>query len=366
MSIKQTLVGRLGLTFSLTQALTLLELPQIELASWLLTEIEKNPLLELDAFPRSLPLTQEIEAPETLHDHLMQQIREHFPNPDERQEAILILEQMDERGFVPHANSPLLPILQSFDPPGIFARDLRECLLLQLKEDSPAHKVVTRCFEELLQGKFGAIKKKIGVDIATLPHLNLRPADLFREECNPTAVADLIISQAGDSWSVELTDEELPKFHLRDDYPSIPTKSIEEKENMQNWARSGKWVLRSLERRKSILLELGSLLVRKQPISIHEMAKELELHESTLYRALNGKYALTPEGLLPLRSLVQDSTEAAKNTLRHLIAREKKPLSDAELVLQLKARGETVARRTVAKYRAELNIAPASRRKLIK
>lgn len=370
MSIKQTQSGRLGLTLSLAQALAVLELPQIELASWLLAEIEKNPLLELDAFPRTLPLTQEIEARGSLYDHLMQQIRERFLHEDERHEAILILEQLDERGFVPHTNSPLLPILQTFDPPGIFATSLKECLLLQLKEGSPAFQVVNLCFEELLSKKFGAIKRKTGFDvnavIQTLFSLNLRPADLFKQEVNPTVVADLIISNVGKTWTVQLKDDDLPKFHFRSDYLSIPTNSAEEKEILRNWARSGKWVLRSLERRKSILVKLGALLVQKQ-LSIHEMAKELRIHESTLYRALNGKYAMTPEGLFPLRSLIKDKTEAAKATLRHLIAQEskEKPLSDAELVLQLKAKGESIARRTVAKYRAELNIAPASLRKCV-
>ncbi len=385
-TLRQSLHGRLTMTVSLGQALAMLELPQAELSSWLMSEIENNPLLEFDAArSRSLPLVDysRIEAPETLYDHLMRQIRERFSNPDEQSQAIGLLEHLDERGFLspPPPDCPLLSILQTFDPPGIFARDLRECLLLQLTPDSSAYQVVSRCFKDLLHGRFGTIQKKTGIRdlgfaIQALARLNCRPADLFRQEPNAPVIADLSISKIGKTWLVESNDEELPKFHLRSDYLSLSPTSSEEKASLRTWATAGKWLLRSLKRRKSILLDIGVFLVRKQaayldqkgdlqPLSIQELAQHVHLHESTLSRALAGKYAQTPRGFLPLRSLLSAPSETAKLALQKLIAQEDKklPLSDAEIVVQLQKTGRTLARRTVAKYRAELKIGSASRRK---
>ncbi len=381
-TLKQNLQGRLAMTFSLGQALTLLELPQLELASWLLSEIEKNPLLELDALSPSLPLKGEIEAPKTLHHHLMHQIRERFSSPEERSGALHLLENLDERGFLPAStpDSPILTLLQTFDPPGIFARGLRECLLMQLERHSPAYQIVERCFEDLLHGRFKAIRQKTGVrDLAlaiqTLARLECRPASLFRQEPPLPIVADLMISKKEKVWLIESNDEELPKFHLRADYLSLSPKSLEEQENLRRWASSGKWLLRSLKRRKSILLEVGLFLVRKQaafleqkgelqPLSTKELSMRLHLHESTLSRAMAGKYANTPRGLLPLSSLMAAPSEPARLALQKLIRGEDKarPFSDRQIVAELQKTGMRVARRTVAKYRAELKIGPASHR----
>lgn len=368
----------------------MLELPQAELSTWLFSEIEKNPLLELDSFPSSslysLKDPSQIEAPKILYDHLIQQIRERFTNLDERLEAIRLLNHLDERGFLASStpDSPILSILQTLDPPGIFARDLRECLLLQLEPSSPAHRIVSLCFEDLLHERFKTIQKKTGIQdlssaIQSLSRLSFRPADLFRQEPNFPVIPDLRMTKVGKTWIVESIDEELPKFHLRTDYLSLSLQSREEKETLRHWAASGKWLLRSLKRRKSILLDIGVYLVRKQaaffdrkgalqPLSVKELADHVDLHESTLSRALAGKYADTPYGYLPLRSFLSASSDSAKIALQQLIAQEdkKKPLTDGEIVSQLQKMGTIVARRTVAKYRSELKIGSATQRKYTK
>lgn len=381
---------RPAIAFSLRQALEMLQMPQHELAQWLLSEIERNPLLE--AHPVSLPTYRKdaahIEAPPTLHDHLMRQIRERFPLPMDRDAAIRLLEHLDERGYLSSwpEEIPLdafLPILQSFDPPGIFARDLRECLLLQLQPDCPAYRIVNQCFKDLLHGRFEMIKKKTGLTdlalaIQALARLTLRPADLFRTEVNAPAIADLSITKIGKTWIVEAREEELPKIYLRADYLALVPESIDEKRSLRSWTASAKWLFRSLKRRRLLLLEIGAFLVRRQaayleqkgslqPLSLQELSKHLRLHESTLSRALAGKHALTPRGFLPLRSLLSSAPEAdlAKQALQKLIAQEDKkdPFSDAEIVVRLQETGLTLARRTVAKYRKNLKIGPASRRK---
>jgi len=379
-NLTQNLQGRLAMTFSLRQALKLLELPQLELASYLMEEIEKNPLLELDkpspwrAFDPS-----RVEAPETLYNHLMRQIRERFPDPSA---AFSLLEQMDERGYLPPdtPDSGTLSALHEFDPPGIFARSLRECLLLQLDPDSLAYRIVNTCFEELLRGQFKEIRKKMGTEelpqaIRSLARLALRPADIFRAEPDLPIIPDLSISKIGKTWLIEAEGEDLPQFHLREDYLSLAPESPEERKAIRGWASSGKWLLRSLKRRKSILLAIGASLVKRQadyldrkgdlqPLSLKELALRIHLHESTLSRALSNKYAATPRGILPLRALLPSGSDPAKELLQRLIRDESSPLSDSELAASLENAGHRIARRTVAKYRDQLGIAPSSRRQI--
>ncbi len=382
MGLLQTQTLRPALTFLLRQSLAMLQMPQAELASWLLCEIEKNPLLEIDAFPPSLPLKDCIPAPPSLYEHLMMQIHERFSDPSERTKAVSLLHELDERGFVPgKTKDPVLTVLQSFDPPGIFARDLRECLMLQLDPSSLAYKVVDLFYKEFLGGKWSIIEKKIKLSnmkdiISTLSRLYFRPADLFKNELCQTAIADLTICKINKTWIIESNDRQLPKFHLRPDFLSIPCSSKEEKESMRNWISSAKWLLRSLKRRKSILLAIGACLVRKQaaflenreplqPLSIHSLSQHLHLHASTLSRALTDKYARTPLGIIPLRSLISASSGFVKRALQTLIAKEPtgRPLSDQEIAAALQQQGFALARRTVAKYRSQCKIAPAYRRK---
>jgi len=371
------------MTQTLSQAIGVLQLPAAELSAWLLAEIEKNPLLEIEVLPPSYPAdASRLAASETLFDHLMRQMREKFPDPQKRSEAVALMEQMDEKGFLPPSvESPLLPILQSFHPAGIFARDLRECLLLQLDPGCPAFQVVNLHFKDLLRGKFEAIKKKTGIsDLApalrSLARLHFRPADLFKSELNLPIVADLLISKWGKTWVVESNDVDLPKFHLRGDYLNLSLESAEERASFSQWVASGKSLLRSLKRRKSILLEVGVFLVRKQaaylngdgalqPLSMREAAQELGLHESTLSRALDGKYAETPRGSVPLRSLISSSSDPVKLALQKLISQEDRrhPLSDREIVIRLQKAGLKIARRTVSKYRSQLRIGTVSWRK---
>lgn len=376
-----------AISFRLRQALRILQMPQSELAQFLSEEIEKNPLLEWDGNVRlqtSAPLT-ELEAKPSLQEHLLRQIRERFSSPFEQKQAAQLLQELDERGYLePEVeDSPILFALQRFDPPGIFARSLKECLLLQIESDSSLFHLVKDCFEDLLKGRFEKIRKRTGIqDLAPLlqrlSKLRFRPAELFKTEIALFPSADLLLSEAEEGWTVEVKEEDLPKFHIRTEYKNLALQSLEEKENLREWTAAGKWLLRSLKRRKSILLTLGASLVKKQgdyllqkgplhPLTIQEMASQLNLSESTLSRALSGKYALTPRGQIPLRSLFLAAPEAqrAKDALREMVEREDKarPMSDGEIQKRLKSQGFDLARRTVAKYRTQLKIAHARLRK---
>jgi RNA polymerase sigma-54 factor len=213
---------------------------------------------------------------------------------------------------------------------------------------------------------------------AALRRLCLRPADVFKPDVVRPVVADLSVFKSSEKWTVEIREEELPKFYMRSDYMSLKFESDAEKECFRMWKTAGKWLVRSLKRRKFLLLEIGAALVRKQAafldqkgplcrLSLQDLAKLVHLHESTLSRAISGKYAWTPRGLLPLHSLISTSPDAdrAKYALCRLIEEEdkKKPMNDAAIAFYLEKSGCKVARRTIAKYRRQLNIAHARFRK---
>lgn len=380
---------RLGMTLALRQALEILQMPQLELSAWLLNEIEKNPLLELETSKLKQPFQGEFATPITLFEHIQNQIRDHFPDSKDRDKAFEFMQLLDERGFLPETTESgiLLTVLQTFDPPGLFARSLQECLLLQLKakslENTLAFSLVEKCYEDLLHGRYSSIRKKLKTNdikgaILEVSRLSLRPASLFKHEPCAVISADLEIQKIEGGWTLELIEEDLPRFHIQSQYCELETESAEEKESLRHFKTRAKWICRSLNRRRKLLQEIGRFVVRRQsqfldqkgplvPLSMNELAENLQIHESTLSRALFGKYASTPVGILPLRALIttDPGAEKARQMLEKLIACEDKkhPLTDDELAKALKEKGFLIARRTIAKYRSKLKIRSASQRK---
>lgn len=409
--LRQAPERRLAMTFALRQSLEVLQMPQQELASWLQTEIERNPLFEFH--PRksiassrpSLDPELHVASRSSLYDSLLKQVRDSFCHQVERHIATILLEHLDERGFIDTSlqeiaaglDQPveelerILQILQTFDPPGICARNLQESLLLQLKrqgkERTAVYRLVEKSFDDLLHGRFASLKKKAGADplseaVKILARLSFRPSESAKEDPVSNAWPDLKFSKNGSSWTVETDESELPRLQLRPDYLALNPALPEEKEAIRSFKASAKWILRSLSRRRKLLIEIGKILVRKQaayldqsgplkPLTLKELAEQFpepfKVHESTLSRALAGKYAETPCGLIPLRSLLSASpeSETAKQLLEKLLKNENKqsPLTDDQLAASLKENGYPIARRTVAKYRRQLKIGAASQRK---
>jgi len=370
-----------NLTQALQRSLEILQLPQAELAALLREEIEKNPLLEeVPVSSSSRSPIPEVEAPISLHEHLLVQVREALSDPSMRRIGEQLLEQLDERGFLPEGlTEPVIPVLQTLDPPGIFARNLRECFLLQLarKPHPPlTHKLVDLAFDDLLQGRYSLVKKKLGVDgpelqqaIQQLARLSTRPGSAFQRTHTQPIVADLQFVKHDGKWTVTSLEDTLPRIRLCTEYVGL--------DNVREFKTSAQWLLRSMQRRRKMLLELGTHLVKLQApflnqqgplqaVSAAELAELLGVHESTISRALNDKYAATPRGLLPLRALVPSAQNtSAKDVLQRLVAHEDKttPLTDDELASAMTKAGHATARRTVAKYRKQLRIGSASARK---
>jgi RNA polymerase sigma-54 factor len=381
---------RLIMTLALRQSQEILQMTQQELAQYLQTQIEKNPLLELNPPKAKKRFDFDVPATPTLREHLLAQIRENFPCPIDRMVAEEFLEHLDEKGFltsVPENQERVLSILQTFDPPGIFARNLQESLLLQLKAkrktQSAAYTLVASHFEDLLHGRYALIKKGLKLSdlsgvIQELAHLSIRPAHAFLHEPACPIQPDLRIMKQETSWIVELIEEDLPSFHLQTDYLSLKPDHAEEKASLREFKSEADALIRSLSRRKKLLLEIGKILLKKQlayldqkgplvAFTAKELAEQLSIHESTLSRALSGKYVSTPRGLLPLKALLTatPAKATALETLRSLIEGEDKgdPFTDEALAQALQAKGYLAARRTIAKYRAQLKIGPASQRK---
>ena len=384
---------RLAMTFALRQSLEILQMNQLDLGQWLKHEIEKNPLLELDSSRCKKRFDLDVAAPLNLHEHLRAQIRESFPDPEERQTAEICVEFMDDRGFLDWDSMPQKPsekvlnTLQTFDPPGIFARDLQESMLLQLKARGKSHtlsfELVKHCFHDLLHGRYKAIGKKLNSSdlseaIEELKKLSLRPTEVFKQEFVASIHPDLRIDKLQSGWTLEVIEDELPKFHIQDKYIDLELESKEERETLRDFRTQAKWISRSLNRRRKLLRELGRLLLCKQAayldqkgpltlLTIRDIAEKLNIHESTLSRALADKYVSTPRGIIPLRSLVSatPTTDAAREILEKLISSEDKqnPLTDEELASELKGKGYSVARRTISKYRSQLKIGSATQRK---
>jgi len=399
MDIGQRLPLRQETKFALSQALQksleILRMPQAELATMIYEEVEKNPLLELDSYS---PAVLSHPVPDTaanvsMRDHLFAQIREAFIHRQVQEIAEEMVGYLDEKGFFTEPlerltilfNLPIrslekiLSMLQTFDPPGIFSRDLQEAFLLQLERESQkeslSYKLVEHCFDDLIHGRYSVMKKKLQTTAASLSEaiqklarLSTRPASKFQASLAQPIHPDLKISCVDAQWFVETIHELLPKFHIQKEYLEIP--------ELRSFQASAKWLIRSVSRRKNLLLSIGTYLVRKQtaffsnrgpivPITSVELAEIFGVHESTISRAIADKYIDSPRGLIALRTLVSSVNDPAKELLQRMILSEdkKRPLTDEEIAKKMKEAGCDVARRTIAKYRKQLEIASAAARK---
>lgn len=391
----------LQLTLKMQQAFAILQMSQQELAEFLYEEIEKNPLLEeVRPAPSSRDIP-EIASPYSFQDVLSSQIREHFHTIEDQKIAELLMGYLDEKGFLgaplpqiaqDHGLSlesveKVLEVLQTFDPPGLFARDLQESLLLQLKRHGRANTdaffLIEHHFQDFLKGRYLRIQKaKKSLDLAEAIHvlaqLSLRPIEKFRSEIVSPIVVDVVIEEVEEKgWSVRLVGDFLPTFHMHTKYDALRVVSKEERKTLQFWRSQGKWLLYALQKRKELLLAISIYITARQQeflglrgplkvLTLAEIAKHLSLHPSTISRALREKYAETPRGILLLKTLVTSSPEAIeiKTQIQKIIENEDKhnPLTDEEVAEQLNGIQGGIARRTMAKYRKELNIPIARKR----
>ncbi len=362
-------------------------------------------------------LESSIQAETTLFSHLMQQAQETFSEADELKMAEAIIGNLDRNGYLTvslqeiaqlggFTEAKLLPVLrgiQSFEPCGVGAANIQEALLLQLRRRGQpktlAYNIIDQHYEDLLHNRIPNIQKGLGCtlqDIAKaikedIARLDLHPGLWYSHTPVQTIIPDVALKQEGEALHVVINEEPLPLFRFNHRYLNMledPALPQETKDFIRQKLMSAKWLMRNISQRQSTLERIADFLAKKQsafflnpegtliPMTLKIVSEELELHESTVARAVANKYIDTPRGIFPLRffftnaytsSTGEDiSSRTVRDVLLEMIHNEdkRKPLSDEALALQIQARGITCARRTVAKYRALLNIGNAHQRKL--
>jgi RNA polymerase sigma-54 factor len=298
----------------------------------------------------------------------------------------------------------MLRVIQGFDPPGIGARDLRECLLLQLadagKEDTLAYRIVRDYFEQLINHRWSEISKELSItpkDVQAaadeVAKLDPKPGIKYSSPTDNYITPDLIVEKIDGEYLVFLNDTSLPRLKLSRAYREIAKDKNkfqgENKEFISSKLNSANWMIQAIEQRRQTMLKVMNFIVDRQreffekgvqylkPLTLREVAEVINMHESTVSRVTNEKYVQTPRGVLPLKFFFSSglsttsgedvSARGIKARIQKLVAEEdpRRPLTDQAIVNILKEEGIQIARRTVAKYRDQLGVLSARMRKRV-
>ncbi len=358
---------------------------------------------------------------EDLREHLLWQIQMSPITEEDMVIAEAIIDAIDDDGFLSlplddllESLQPQLPeigmeevvavlhIVQNCDPLGVAARDLRECLLLQLRafpEDpywlEEARTLLEKHFELLAARDYTQLKRVMKLSeqeltevIQLIQGLNPRPGGQIASGKTEYIVPDVMVTKTAKGWRVELNADAAPKLRVNTYYASlIKQSSGSDATTMKNHLQEARWFIKSLQSRNDTLLKVATSIIEHQhefleqgevgmkPMVLHDIAEELGMHESTISRTTTRKYMHTPRGIFELKYFFSShvgtasggeaSSTAIRAMLKELIAEEppKKPLSDNKLAQILSDKGINVARRTVAKYREAMAIPPSNERK---
>jgi RNA polymerase sigma-54 factor len=297
----------------------------------------------------------------------------------------------------------VLELIQNFDPPGVGARNLQECLLLQLKyrgqADSIAAAIIRDHFDEFKQKKYVDIARKLRISVQDVQDqcklistLDPKPGLEVVAEDPKYVIPDLIVDTIDGKYIVYLNDRNIPRLRVSQHYHDELMREVrdgdsEAREFINARLKSAKWLIQTIEQRRRTMVKVMECIVRKQrdffdkgtaflrPLTLQQVASEINMHESTVSRVTTNKYVQTPRGVFELKFFfssslgTQDggevSAKSAKDKIRRIIEAEtdRTPLSDQKIADMLKKEGLNIARRTVAKYREQLNILPARMRK---
>ncbi|WP_286717046.1 RNA polymerase factor sigma-54 [Thalassolituus sp. UBA2009] len=358
---------------------------------------------------------------EDLQDHLLWQLNLTPMSDTDREIALMLIDGVDDDGYlhttvedILESMDPALDVeedevmavlhrLQQFDPAGAFARDLRECLLLQLQQ-LPAEtpwlneaKMVIRDYIELLGSKdYPTLMRKtklreedLKAVLRLIKELNPKPGAGISAEQAEYVVPDVLVRNIRDEWRVELNPDIAPKLRVNADYASLVRRSDNSTDNafLRDHLQEARWFIKSLQSRNETLLKVATKIVEYQieffeqgeeamkPLVLHDIAEAVGMHESTISRVTTQKYMHTPRGIFELKYFFSShvstdgggecSSTAIRAMIKKLIAEEnaRKPLSDNKIAAVLGEKGIQVARRTVAKYREAMMIPPSNERK---
>jgi len=443
----------LVMTPQLQQAIKLLELSNLEVAAYVERELEQNPLLERDEDEPTLapaargalpsdhglsnplgrsragaatgtrdgndgpPIEETLANAIDLREHLTTQLTLDIHDPADRAIGLALIDSLDEAGYVMGGLEPVaerlgcevarvegvLKRLQQFDPPGIFARNLKECLALQLLDRNrldPAMQALLDHLHLLAQGDRAKLMRICAVDaedlaemVAEIKALDPKPALAFDAAPVTPVSPDILMHRTPEGgWVVELNNQTLPRVLVNQSYYSRlikGTRAKDDRDYIVTQMTSANWLVKSLHQRAVTILKVATEIVRQQdaffghgvqhlkPLMRRDIAATIGMHESTVSRVAANKYIATPRGLYELRFFFSNaiadtaggeghSAAAVRARIKGLIEAESEVLSDDRLVQMLKAEGVNIARRTIAKYRESLRIPSSTERRRLR
>ena len=423
------LVQQLVITPQLQQALRLLQLSNLELCEVVERELKENPVLEEaegweegEGIEAYLPLRSSDEEGRrwedflvrqvSLNNYLLWQLRMSHLTPSQMEIGVLIIGNIDEDGYLrasceeiaqelgvpPGEVREVLEVIQSFDPPGVGARDLRECLLIQLRErdDSPplAEGIIEGHWERFKGKDYEGIARSLGVDpgevreaVDFIMRLEPRPGRPFGPEATKITIPDVLIYKKGEEFEVSIIEDGLPPLRLNPLYERMVSEGDADMplDYLKERLRAAQWLIRCLHQRRETLYRVTKSIARFQreflekgidylrPLVLRDVAEDVGMHESTVSRVTTNKFASTPQGIFELKFFFSGrvgegdvSVIRVKKLIREIIADEDKgrPYSDAQLCKILKMRYNIdVARRTVTKYREGMGIPSSHERR---
>ena len=353
---------------------------------------------------------------ESLQEHLMNQLQLTGFSEQDLRVAEMIIGSIDEDGYLTvnidelagsascdtQHLTDILSVIQDFHPTGVGARDLRECLLIQLerlgKQETLAYRIVADHLQKLGGRKLNDIARSLGVPVEEVQQnakiiatLDPKPGRIYSEDVATYVLPEVVVKKVEGEYVVILDDDQLPHVRISRHYRKLlenEDTTREVKSYVRERIRSGAFLIKSIHQRQKTIHKIASEIVSNQtefldhgisrlkPLTMAEVADRVGVHETTVSRAVSAKYMQTPQGMYEMKYFftpgikTSDGTEVSNKTVKdmiaNLVAREDpaKPLSDQEIVARLKADGIKIARRTVAKYRLVLRIPPSHMRKV--
>jgi RNA polymerase sigma-54 factor len=463
------LVQKLILTPSLQQAIKLLPMSTLELSELLNQEMVENPMLEevpteelqpVEAAPEKQeekpsekkadswddqdyeyffgdylddgyrprtptevkelpPIENTLSTGQSLSDHLLWQLSMQTDEPLIREIGEAIIGNLDDDGYLVATVEELagmgpwpleeveraLKVLQGFDPIGVCARDLQECLLLQLRHlgmaGTPADQIVTEHMRLLQNHQVPELARKLGLTIDDLKqhielirHLDPKPGSRYNPSQSQYVIPDVYIVKIEDQYVAALNEEGLPQLRISPVYRRLLDKNASENTDetrayVKDKFRSALWLIKSVEQRQKTIHKVASSIINFQrdfldhgieylrPLVLRDVANDIGMHESTVSRVVTNKYMHTPQGVFEMKYFFHSgisssygeavSSVTIKQRIRKIIEQEdaRKPLSDSKIVSILQREGLELARRTIAKYREELKIPTSNQRKVL-
>ncbi|PIC79385.1 RNA polymerase sigma-54 factor [Sporosarcina sp. P18a] len=423
MSLQQKQELGLRMTTELRQAIELLQLSTYDLELYIREKELENPVIEIQEAERTDSFeerqstnysSQETHSTEWVkqqevskRDQMLRQVEIDFEDVETKQLLKTLIHSLDDNGYLCAEMQSIenvetgIELLQQIGPPGIGSRTLQECLLLQVKscDEYPAlmETFISKYLPYVAERKWADIAKGMNITLAQVNELHEflltlhpRPCPELGHSETEFMMPDVIIEEKDGKLSFHLNDRDLPKIGLRKEYVSSLKGTSDLSSYLRDYHKQAQWLLTSIEQRRNTIIRIVTDLLEKQdaffrhgrkalqPMTMKDIADSIEMHESTISRAVSNKVIQTPAGTFEMRSLftsklaAQDgdsvSPSAVKTSIQSLITHEdkRKPLSDQKIVdLLLEQQGITISRRTVSKYREELHIPSSSKRKSI-